>query len=77
MRLIVNYSLAAGFSPIYTCKWHQRASLPFKPGVPEREVYNNEYTALFSVLMFEKPFCDNVLQPEPLQHINTLRLGKR
>ena len=38
MRLIVDQSLAAGFIPINT--WQQRASLPFKPGVRQRKVYN-------------------------------------
>ena len=72
--MIVDQSLAAGFIPINTRQ--QRASLPFKPGVMERTVYNNDDKTFFSVLTFAKPECDNVLQPEVLQHIITLRLGK-
>ena len=36
MWLIVEQSLAAGFIPINT--WQQRASLPFKPSVLERNI---------------------------------------
>ena len=61
MWLIIDQSLAAGFIPIYTGQ--QRASLPFKPGVLERKVYNNDDKTLFSLSMFAKPECDNVLQP--------------
>ena len=64
MRLIFDHSLAAGFIPINTR--HQRASLPFKPSVLERKVYNSDYITFFSVLMFAKPECDYVLQPSPL-----------
>ena len=64
MQLIVIQSLAAGFIPINT--QHQRASLPFKPGVLEREVYNNKDIPFFSVLMIAKPLCNNVLQPKRL-----------
>ena len=53
MRLIVDQSLAVGFIPINT--WQQRASLPFKPGVLERKVYNNDDKIFFSVLLFAKP----------------------
>ena len=90
MRLIVDQSLATGFIPINT--WQQRASLPFKPSVLERKVYNNEDKILFSILTVVKPECDNGLHPEKrfgeqyiitlglawlgLQHINTLGLGK-
>ena len=52
-----------GFIPISTQQ--QRASLPFKPGVLERKVYNNDDITVFSVLTFAKLMCDNVLQPEP------------
>ena len=50
MRPIVDQSLAAGFIPMNTRQ--QRASLQFKPSVPERKVYNNEDIAFFSVLTF-------------------------
>ena len=72
MRLIVDQSLDAGFIPIST--WQQRASLSFKLGVLEKKVYNNDDITFFSVLMFSKPKCDNVLQPEPLssEGCNTL-----
>ena len=70
MWLIVDQSLAAGSIP--TNAREQRASLPFKPGVLERKVYNNDGISFFSVLSFAKPSCDNVLQ-----HIITLGLGKR
>ena len=43
--------------------WQQRDSLPFKPDVLEMKAYNNDNITLFSVLMFAKPKCDNVLQP--------------
>ena len=59
MPLIIDQSLAAGFIPINTQQ--QRASLPFKPGVLERKVYNNDNITFFSVLMFAKPKCDNVM----------------
>ena len=65
MQLILDQSLAAGYIPVYT--WQQRASdLPFKLSVLERKVYNNDEKTLFSLLMFAKPECENVLQPEPL-----------
>ena len=64
MWLIVDQSLEAGFIPINTQQ--QRASLPFKPGVLERKVYNNVDIIFFSVLMFAKPSCDIVLQPSPI-----------
>ena len=64
MQLIVDQSLAAGFIPFNTRQ--QRASLPFKPGVLERNVYNNDDKTFFSVLAFAMPSCDNVLQPSPL-----------
>ena len=57
MRLIVDQSLAAGFIPIDTRQ--QRASLPFKPDVLERKVFNIEDIPFFSVLAFAKPECDN------------------
>ena len=57
MRLIVDQSLAAGFILIDT--WQQRASLPFKPDVLERKVFNIEDIPFFSVLAFAKPECDN------------------
>ena len=60
MRLIVDKSLAMDIIPINIQQ--QRASLPFKPGVLERKVYNNDDKTLFSVLTFAKPKCDNVLQ---------------
>ena len=41
MRLIVDQSLGVGFIPINTPQ--QRASLPFKHGVLESEVYDNDY----------------------------------
>ena len=63
MWLIVDQLLAMGFIPINT--WQQRASLPFKRGVLERKVYNNDDKTFFSVLTFVKPLCDNVLQPKP------------
>ena len=47
MRLIVDQSLATGFIPIKTQQ--QRVSLPFKPGVLERKVYNNDDKTFFSV----------------------------
>ena len=71
MQLIIDQSLAAGFIPINT--WQQRASLPCKPGVLERTVYNNDAITFFSVLTFAKPSCDNVLQPSPL---NAVRAAK-
>ena len=52
MRLIVDQSLAASFIPISTRQ--QRASLPFKPGVLERKVYNNDDITFFFVLKFAK-----------------------
>ena len=64
MRLIVNQSLTAGFIHINTRQ--QRASLPFKPDVLERKVYNDDDITFFSALRFAKPECDNVLQPSPL-----------
>ena len=60
MWLIVDPSLAAGFIPINAQQ--QRPSLPFKHGVLERKVYNNDDITLFSILTFAKPECDNVLQ---------------
>ena len=69
MWLIVDLSLATGFIPIYTQQ--QRASLPFKPCVLERKVYNNDDKTFFSVLTFAKPECDNVLQPSG-EDCNTL-----
>ena len=62
MWLIVDQSLAAGFIPINTRQ--QRASLPFKPGVLERKVYNHDNKTFFSLA---KPECDNVLQRLPLR----------
>ena len=47
MQLIVDESLAVGFIPLNTQQ--QRASLPFKPGVLERKVYNNDDKTFFSV----------------------------
>ena len=60
MQLIVDQSLATGFIPINTQQ--QRASLSFKSGVLEKKVYNNDNITFFSVIMFSKPLCDNVLQ---------------
>ena len=59
MRLVVDQFLAAHFIPINTRQ--QMASLPFKPGVLERKVYNNDDITLFSVLTFAKPSCENML----------------
>ena len=59
MWLIVDQSLAAGFIPINTRQ--QRASLPFKPGVLERKVYNNDDVIFFLYLTFVKPSFDNAL----------------
>ena len=64
MRLIIDQSLAVGFIPINTRK--QRASLPFASSVLERKVYNNDNITFFSVFVFTKPLCDNVLQLSPL-----------
>ena len=68
MQLIIDQSLTAGFIPINTGQ--QRASLPFKPGVLERKVYDNDgiifFIIFFSVLTFAKTSCYNVLQPAPL-----------
>ena len=58
MRRIVDQSLAPGFIPINT--WQQRASSPFKPGVLERKVYNNDDITFFSVLMSAMRVADNV-----------------
>ena len=49
-------SLATGFIPINTRQ--QRPSLPFKPGVLETKVYNNDDITFFSVLTLAKPECD-------------------
>ena len=54
MRLIVDLSLAGGFILINAPQ--QRASLPFKPGVLERKVYNNDDITFFSVLTFARMF---------------------
>ena len=54
MQLIVDQSLAAGYIPINTRQ--QRASLPFKPGVLERKVYDD--ITFFIVLTFAKLSCD-------------------
>ena len=63
--MIVDQPLAAGFIHINTRQ--QRASLPFKPGVLEGTVYNNDDKAFFFlILTLAKPECDNELQPEPL-----------
>ena len=69
--LIVDQSLAAGFIPINTRR--QRASLPFKPGVLERKVYNNDDKTFFSVLTLAKPEC-GVYQPSSISGLgcNTL-----
>ena len=61
MPLIVDQSLAAGFIPINTQQ--QRASLPFKPGVLERKVCNNDNITTFFISTFAKPECDNELEP--------------
>ena len=53
MWLNVDQSLAASFMPINTRQ--QRASLPFKPGVLERKVYNDADITFFFILMFAKP----------------------
>ena len=61
----VDQSLAVGFIPINTRQ--QRASLPFKPRVLERKVYNNDDKSFFfRIFTFTMPECDNVLHPEPL-----------
>ena len=59
MQQIIDQSLATGFIPMNTRQ--QRASLPFKPGVLERKVHNNDDITFFSIKMFAKPSCD-VLQ---------------
>ena len=64
MRLIVDQSLATDFIPINTQQ--HRASLPVKPSVLERKVYNDEGKTFFAILKFAKPSWDNVLQPSPL-----------
>ena len=53
MWLIVDQSLAMAFISINTQQ--QRASLPVKPGILERKVYNNDNKTLFSVFRFAKP----------------------
>ena len=58
MRLIVDQLLAAGFIPNTTRL--QRASLPFKLGVLDTKVYNNDDITFFSILTFAKPKFDNV-----------------
>ena len=63
MQLTVDQALGVGFIPINTLQ--QRASLPFKPNVLERKVYNNDDITLFSVLTFAKHACVNVLQHSP------------
>ena len=65
MWLICDQSLAAGLIPINA--WQQRASLPFKPSVLERKIYNNDDKTFFSIKTFAKPSCDNVLQPSPFR----------
>ena len=80
MWLIVDQSLAAGFIPIITQQ--QRASLPFKPGVLERKVNNNDGTTFFSVLTFRGSGCNTLshsglAKGRGLQYIITLGLGKR
>ena len=64
--------LFVDFIPINTQQ--QTASLPFKPGVLEMKVYNDEDKTFFSVLTFAKLPCDNVLQPSRLCRLgcNTL-----
>ena len=79
MWLIVDQPLALGFSPINT---RQGASLPFKPAVLERKVYDNDDITFFSVLTFAKPECDTFCSPNcfavrAATHIITLRIGKR
>ena len=49
----IDQSLAVGFIPINTRQ--QRASLPFKPGVVESKVYNNDGKTFFSVITFASP----------------------
>ena len=72
MRLLIEQSLAAGFIPINTRQ--ERTSLPFKHGVLEKKVYNNDNITFFSILTFTKPMCDHVLQPSALHGLacNTL-----
>ena len=69
MRQIVDQSLAVGFIPINTRL--QRASLPFKPGVFERKLYNNEDK---KNILFRINVCQDLRFR--LQHIITLGLGK-
>ena len=73
MRLIIDQSLAAGF--IHINIRQQRASLPFKPGVLQRKVYNIDVRIFFSILTFAKPSCDNVLQPSLLCGLGYNRLS--
>ena len=67
MRLIVDQSLATGFIPIPINIGQQRASLPFKPGVLERKVYNNDSKTFIYVFTFAKPEFDSLLQHLPLR----------
>ena len=69
MRLTVDLSLAAGFILFNTRQLS--ASLPLKPGVLERKIYNNDNMTFFSILTFANPASQF-----GLQHINSLRLSK-
>ena len=74
MLLIIDQSLAAGFIPVNAQQ--QRASLPFKPGVLERKVYNNDDITFFSILTFVKrpgSGC-NILSHFGLANVNTLKI---
>ena len=74
MLLIIDQSLAAGFIPVNAQQ--QRASLPFKPGVLERKVYNNDDITFFSILTFVKrpgSGC-NILSHFGKANINTLKI---
>ena len=54
----IDQSLAVGFITVNARQ--QRASLPSKPGVVERKVYNNDDITIFVVLTFAKTLCGNV-----------------
>ena len=49
--------------------------MPFKPGVLERKVYNNDYITFFSVLTFAKLERDYVLQPSKLCGLDCITLS--
>ena len=69
---MVDQSLATGFIAINTRQ--QRASLPFKPGVLVRKVYNNDFITFFSMYNVCQALCGsgcNTLSHEGLANINT------